>query len=239
MERQIFGSGQVSWPPATTLARLTEAERDDLLARGRPRLYAAGQTLIRQGESTTQVIVLLDGYVKITGAGDEGRVTFLAIRVGGDLVGELAALDGDPRLATVTAGGAVLGRVITRDDFRRFLTANPGAGETIISSISAKLRGATHKLVDFNGRPVRVRVARVLVELARAYGKATPQGVELSVSLTQPELAGLVSASEPAVHKALTELRRDDVIATGYRGWVVKDADALRSLGGLGTCPDA
>ena len=68
-----------------------------------------GLVLIREGDPGTAVYLLLAGSVKVTGATDEGG-SLLAIRVGGDLVGELAVLDGRPRVATVTTPGPVLSR---------------------------------------------------------------------------------------------------------------------------------
>jgi CRP/FNR family transcriptional regulator, cyclic AMP receptor protein len=85
----------------------------------------------------------------------------------------------------------------------------------------------------FSGRDVRGCLARVLVELARSYGVRRGDLLHIGVSLTQPELAALVGAAEPTVHRALTEFRRDGVIETGYRRTVVRDWTTLRQAAGL------
>ncbi|MFI6579232.1 Crp/Fnr family transcriptional regulator [Nocardiopsis sp. NPDC050513] len=221
------------WPENSLLESLDDKARDDLLARGRGRQYQAGEVMVRQGATDTHVVVLIDGYAKVTASGEEGTTTFLALRVGGDLIGELAAMDDNPRIATVTAGGAVAARVLDRAEFHRYLEVHPEASLRLGSSIAMKLRGAVNKLVDFHGRDIPVRVARVLCELALKYGRGTPAGIELSVSLTQPELAGLVSASEPAVHRALATLRRDGVVATSYRRFRILDLSALAHIAGM------
>ncbi|QBI53616.1 cAMP receptor protein [Streptomonospora litoralis] len=212
------------------LAALDDTARDGLLNRGRRRVFETGEALVVQGEQSAHVLVLLDGYVKVTAVGRQGTTTFLAIRAGGDLIGELAAVDRAPRLATVTAGGSVIARLLSQSQFHGFLAEHPAAALTVSSYIAAKLRRATGKLVDFNGREVLVRVARVLAELAANYGQHTPEGVELRISLTQPELAGLVSASEPSVQKALAVLRKDGVVATSYRNLRIQDLAALHAM---------
>lgn len=189
--------------------------------------------MVRQGATDTHVVVLLDGYAKVTATGEAGTVTFLALRVGGDLVGELAAMDRNPRIATVTAGGAVTARVMDHIEFHRYLSLHTEVPLLLGSSIAMKLRGAVNKQVDFHGCAVPARVARVLYELAIKYGRPLGQGVELTVSLTQPELAGLVAASEPSVHKALASLRRNGVITTSYRRHRILDLPALGKTAGM------
>ncbi|MFW6642394.1 Crp/Fnr family transcriptional regulator [Nocardiopsis algeriensis] len=231
MEERIGYTGP--WPRGSLLEKLSDKARDDLLSRGRNRQYEAGEVLVHQGATDTHAVVLLDGYTKVTAVGEEGTVTFLALRVGGDVIGELAAMDSRPRIATVTAGGALTARVLGQEDLRRFVELHPDAGLHLSSSIGRKLRGAVSKLVDFHGRDVPVRVARVLFELALKYGRPAAGGVELAVSLTQPELAGLVSASEPSVHRALASLRREGLIATSYRRFRVLDMSGLGGIAGI------
>src|SRR5207245_2420416 len=81
--------------------------------------------LIRQGEQSRFVFVILDGVVKVTGQANGGRDALLAIRMGGDIVGEFAALDAGPRSATVTTCGALVARIIKSGDFLDCLRPEP------------------------------------------------------------------------------------------------------------------
>src|SRR2546430_10195447 len=110
------GKGRV-WPPTSLLGGLVESARDRLLALGVLARYPAGRVLIRESEHTSFVLVLLDGVAKISGLTHDGRDVLLAVRMGGDLVGEFAGVDGQPRSATVTAGGPVVARMVTRGEF--------------------------------------------------------------------------------------------------------------------------
>lgn len=217
------------WPVNSLLATLSPATREELLTLGTRRQYRRGQVLLREGELSTHVLLLVQGCVKITATAPNGGLALLAIRMSGEIIGELAGLDGQPRSATATSAGLVRARVMPQATFHDFLTRHPDAALAVGRTVGAKLRWATRRRVDFSGYDVPVRVARVLAELAGTYGERTGTGVEIRVPLTQPELAALVGAAEPTVHKALAKLRRRGLIVTGYRQMTVLDLAELRA----------
>jgi CRP-like cAMP-binding protein len=221
-----------SWVQGSLLASLHRPQREVLFSLGTLRQFGPGELLLIEGDRSDFVVLLLDGFVKITSTTPDGREALLAIRMAGDLVGELAALDGRPRLATASAGGAVLARVISARDFADCLHRHPPIAAGVNRVVTAKLRMSTQRRVDFGGREAKVRLARVLMEIyGGSSGGAATDG-RLGVILTQSELAGLIGASEPTVHKALRALREDGVIDTGYRQLVIRDVDALRAVAG-------
>jgi CRP-like cAMP-binding protein len=183
-------------------------------------------------------MVLTSGWVKVTGSTEDGGQALLALRVGGELVGEQAALDGGARSATVVSAGLTTARKISRREFLSFLERRPEAGVAVGRALSIQLRWATRRRIDLGGLPVVVRLARVLGELGALYGRKTADGIEFQYMLTQPELAAMVSASEPAVHRALRQLRADRVVMTGYRQVIITDPVALETIADKGTsCP--
>jgi CRP/FNR family transcriptional regulator, cyclic AMP receptor protein len=214
-------------PRGSFLGGLPASARTAMLVLGTAMDFAPGTMLLREGDRGSHVLVLVKGLVKVTATSPEGHLSLLAIRTAGDLVGELASMDNEPRVATVTAAGAVRARVVSRADFLRFLTRYPDVALAVSGSVGAKLRWATRRRVDFGAHDVHVRLARVLVELVTAYG--TENG-EIGVPLTQPELAALVGAAEPTVHRALAHLRKENVVTTGYRRVVVRDPVRLEAI---------
>ncbi|MBL7523674.1 Crp/Fnr family transcriptional regulator [Frankia sp. CNm7] len=222
------------WLEQTLLGRLPPASRAGLLALGGFREFPAGTPIMREGDPTTFVAVLLSGWTKVTALTDDGGIALLAVRHGGDLVGEFAGIDAQPRSATVTAVGPVLTKVIRAEEFGAYLATDPMTSAAISQSIVAKTRFSIRRRVEFAGCSAPVRVARVLVELDRSYGvDRRDGGRELGVPLTQSELAALVGAQDPTVHKALRALRRAGVIETGYRRTTILDLPALRAAAGL------
>jgi CRP/FNR family transcriptional regulator, cyclic AMP receptor protein len=226
------GWGAWKWPPASLLGSLDSRSKECLLGYGTTKQYPASRVLIREGDATKFVIVLLDGVAKATGLTFDGREALLAIRVGGDLVGEFAALDEGPRSSTVTTCGTVVGRVIRQADFLAALHHDGALAQAVDRSIVAKVRAANARRVDFAGYDASTRLARVLRELAVRYGARSGNRVVIAWPLTQPELASLASVAEPTAQKTLRRLREGGVIATGYRSLTIVDFAALDRIAG-------
>jgi CRP/FNR family transcriptional regulator, cyclic AMP receptor protein len=115
-----------------------------------------------------------------------GHNVTLAVRPAGDMVGELAALDGRQRSATVTAATRTSVRSIGHAEFTAHLATRPAVSAAVQRSVVAELRQATRFRSDTNGSSVLARLARVLDHLGDRYGRPSPQGVLIDVSLSWP-----------------------------------------------------
>ncbi|MEU0937074.1 MULTISPECIES: Crp/Fnr family transcriptional regulator [unclassified Embleya] len=221
------------WPARSFLGRLSAPVCRELLRLGTRCRYLPQETILREGDESHHTVLLRSGITKVTAALENGHESLLAIRVGGDVVGELAAMDDAPRSATVTACGPIAASVVRRSELRQFLSDHPEAAILIAGVVAQKLRWANRRRIEFGGYPVKVRLARVLAELAGEHGIPEPRGVVIGVTLTQPELAALVGSAEVTIHKALRELREDRLLTTGYRRTTVLDPARLRALAQL------
>jgi CRP/FNR family transcriptional regulator, cyclic AMP receptor protein len=227
------GNGTWRWPPSSLLGSLRDSSLQRLLGPGVTRQFQSGDVIIREGDDESKhVIALLDGVVKATGVTLDGKEALLAIRVGGDVVGEFAAMDEGPRSSTVTTCGAVIGRVISQTEFLAALRRDAVLDQAVNRSIVAKLRASNERRVEFLGYDAPTRVARVLREIAVRYGERTGNTVEIRWPLTQTEIASLATVAEPTVQKALRTLREGGVITTGYRTLTISDLDALNRIAG-------
>ncbi|QXJ21186.1 Crp/Fnr family transcriptional regulator [Actinomadura graeca] len=226
------------WPRRSFLGTLDAPDRARLLKLGTSRQIAAGETLIMEGTTEPrEVFVLLQGCAKVTSATDGGDTVLLSIRADGDLVGELAVLDDCPRLARVTTIGPCVVRRIGQPEFLEFLAASPGAFLAVSRIVSARLRNATWHRVEYGGSSVPVRIARMLMMLAREHGRPAAEGTLITLPLTHPDMAGLVGAKEPTVQKALASLKHRKVIDKGYREIVIRDWPALHTAAGITEIP--
>jgi CRP-like cAMP-binding protein len=185
---------------------------------------------MREGGADNHVVLLLAGFVKVTTA-VEGCETLLGIRVPGEVVGEIGALTGEPRTATVTACGRVTAGIVARTEFEAFLRRRPEAATLVTAMVARQLRWANRRRTDFAAFPAHIRLARLLVEIADVCGRPFPGGgVEIAVPLSQPELAAMIAIAQATVQKAIQVLRDRGLIATGYRRMVLADPGRLRSL---------
>src|SRR4249919_3446571 len=109
---------------AEFMARLRPADREELTARARTRRWPAGASLFLEGEQSSTVVVIASGRVKVFSLTEDGEEVLLAVRGQGALLGELSAVDGLPRSASVAALEPVVAHVLSVDVFRDFLTTH-------------------------------------------------------------------------------------------------------------------
>jgi CRP-like cAMP-binding protein len=220
------------WAPGTFLDRLPPDQVTELLRLGVRRVFDTGRTMLREGERSTHVELVIRGFVKVTNLAD-GVEVLVGIRMPGDLLGEVAGLTGGPRIATATACGRVTSVVVRAAEFHRFLRAHPEATFSMGAAMGDRLRWANTRRTDFAAFPAEVRLARLLVDIATACGRPTDEGITIAVALSQPELATMIGVSEATVHKAFRDWREAGVLRTGYRRVTVVDLPALRALGAI------
>ncbi|MGD0242976.1 MAG: Crp/Fnr family transcriptional regulator [Streptosporangiaceae bacterium] len=218
------------WPAGSLLGLLPAATRVALLDIGTAVEYQEPRVLMREGELSTHVILLRSAVTKVIGRAGNGRESLLAIRVTGDIVGELGAIDKKPRSATVATCGPARLNVIRSADFEGFLRRYPEAALALSRVIGDRLRMATQHRVDISCNSVRVRVAHVLDELATGYGRPHENGIVIDLDLTQKELGELVGAADTTVHKALRAMREAGLVETGYQQLIITDIAGLREV---------
>src|SRR5262249_2999933 len=207
---------------------LPERDRAALLARGRQRRYRQNTRVFPQGDSSDFVLVIVDGTVKIVVTTEQGDESLLGVRGPGDVIGELAALDSEPRLASVVALEPVTAHVVTAEEFRSFIAERPKAAVELMRMLIGRLREADRRRVEFGSYDATTRVARLLVELAD--GLTADEHAALQVPLSQHEIGELVGTSRESVARALAVLRDRDLVSTGHRSIRILQLDALRSF---------
>ncbi|MGH3569971.1 MAG: Crp/Fnr family transcriptional regulator [Pseudonocardia sp.] len=218
--------------PDEFMARLDPDDRAALVERGRQRRWPVGASLFLEGERSATVVVVVAGRVKVFSLTEEGEEVVLAVRGPGALLGELSAIDGAPRGASIGALEPVVALVVPVAAFVEFLRTHAGAAVVLLRMVTSRLRDADRKRVEFAAYDIAARVARRLVELAIRFGTPDEHGVRITVALSQDELAGWVGGSREAVAKALRVLRARGLLTTGRRTMTVLDLDGLRRRAG-------
>ncbi|WP_218042431.1 Crp/Fnr family transcriptional regulator [Streptomyces chartreusis] len=220
---------------AAFLDTLSPEARAAFTRLGMRQRYAVGDVLIREGDHAEDLVVLHEGLVKVTARLDSDRVLLRDIRIAGDIVGEVAAMGEGPRSATVSACGDVSVTVVPRNELEPFLLAHADAALALSRMLCGRLRRADRLRLELGAYPVPVRLARVLVELAEAYGQPRrmlrgfdQNRVRIDVKLSQSEFAALTASTTHTVHKALAQLRKDEIITTGCRQTSIENMARLR-----------
>ncbi len=214
--------------PGTFASLLEPDEWSRLEGLGHVVRFPQGAVLMAEREPSDQVMILLEGHIKTTLVGEGGHEALLSLRDPGDVLGELSAIDGQPRVATVTALDAVSALVVPAPLFRRHLETTPRVAVALLIVVTRRFREATLVRSQFGASDTIARLAARLVELAERYGRATDDGILIALALSQEELGAWTGASRAGLASALRTLRELGWIATHRRRIMVLDLAALR-----------
>ena len=213
-------------------AALDARERTSLRALAIARHYDRGDVLFHRGDDPGAAHVLLEGRAKVSLHSESGREILVSIAGPGELIGEIAAVAGRPRTATVRALDAVRSLALPADALRAAVRRSPALAMVLLDVAADRLRAADDQRLEFAGHDVLGRVARRLVSLAEA-GTEAGDGVVLGVALSQEDLASWTAASREAVNRALAQLRGLGCLAGDRRRIVISDLDALSRYAAL------
>lgn len=233
----MTGDPSAWMPGADPLSFLDLLNVDDVAALrelGRSRHVKRGGWVFREGEMSSNVVLVVSGLVKVWCTADDGRESVLAFRGPGHLLGELAVVDLAPRSANATAFVDSELRLVSADEFRSYVGSRPAAAVAVLRTVVARLRAADLRRVEFGSTDVAVRLVRRLLELADEHGAPREGGgVKIDLAITQEELAAMVGASREAVTRALRSLREAGLVVTARREIALCDVALLRRRYGV------
>ena len=173
------------------------------------RRVAKGATIFAKGDPGTGLMGVLTGQVKVSVASADGRDIVLNIFHEGEIFGEIALLDGQPRTADATAMSNCELIVIERRDFVPFLSDHPDVTIKFIEILCARLRRTSEQVQDVTFLNLPARLAKTLLLLtADTEASATRR----KVAITQREISQIIGRSRESTNKQLREWAK--------RGWV-------------------
>lgn len=208
-------------------------EIDEILAFSTERRVARNATVFAKGDPGTSLMAVLAGRVRVGSVSAEGREVTLNVMGPGEIVGEIALLDGKPRSADVVAVVDTTLLVVERRHFMPFLLRHGDLLERLLVVLCDRLRKTSLALEDVAMADLPMRLARLLLKLAEDYGRPTDGvagSVRIDLKLSQRDLSNLVASSRESVNKQLAVWRRESVVdlAAGYL--ILRRPVALQSL---------
>jgi CRP/FNR family transcriptional regulator, cyclic AMP receptor protein len=219
----------------TFFGSLAQEQREELERVGLKRDFPRGATLMFQHEREDRVMILLSGRVKVSRVDHDGREVLLSIRDPGDVLGELALIDGQPRIATVTALEGVAALVLGAEALRAYLETAPKVAVALLEVIARRFRDTTLKRSQFGASDTMGRLAARVLELAERYGEPSDAGVTVICPLSRSELVAWTGASRAGVGQALQALQALGWLHASGRTLLVRDIESLRARAAEGS----
>lgn len=212
--------------------------RIDLLAGlNEPRLHAlaqqcrwqhvpAGQPLLLRAQDRGEVFFLVQGLVRVTTYAVNGRqVTFRDLGAG-EVLGDIAALDGQPRSADVLTLEDSVVAVLERTDFLALLRAEPELALRVMQRLATLVRELSERVIELSTQGVQSRLHAELLRLARLAG-VTDNQARLAPAPRHLELAARVSTNREQITRELNALVRAGLLQKQSGALVLTDVAQL------------
>lgn len=189
-----------------------------------------GQALLGHRAATTDVYFVIEGAFNVIIYSANGREVSMRTLNAGDTFGELAAIDGLPRSASVVAEGEARVAALRREDFLHCLETSPGAAMWLLRLLAAKVRDMNERLFEISALNVPARLHCELLRLAKTNRR--DDGIILDPAPTHAELANRIGTHREAVTREIRELTQVKIIRAGRRTLEFLDVPRLEHLVG-------
>jgi CRP/FNR family cyclic AMP-dependent transcriptional regulator len=186
--------------------------------------YAKGKTILREGEQSDKLYLILDGSVSVMVEDEQDEdhkmvVSYLNL---GDFFGEMGlfAVDEDSRSAEVTTREASKIAEISYERFMKIKGQFPDILFGIASQMAVRLRKTTYKLKNLAFVDVSGRIAHTLMDLSRQPDAMThPEGMQIKI--TRQELGKIAGCSREMAGRVLKTLEEEGLVSVAGKTIVV------------------
>ena len=197
-----------------------------IASRCRVRKFDSGEHVVHLHDESSDLFFVLEGSVRVLLYSPSGRdVSFRDLR-DGEVFGELAAIDGGPRSASVVANEGSRLAVMSRDAFMELALNHPSVAQALLQHLVGLIRRYSQRVYELSAMGVEERVRMQLLRLAWE----TSDGAESAVLDPAPslaDLASLVSTTREAVSREISRLSRQGLVERKGRSLIVHDIAGL------------
>jgi CRP-like cAMP-binding protein len=225
-EREAINAGR--W-----FSSLSPSLRHDILRCAYVKRYADGDLIVARGDAPTEWTAVAKGAARVSSTSLSGKQITLTYVEPGVWFGDVAMFDGDQRTHDVYAHGATTLLCVSRSDFQKILHLHVELYEALMRLQARRIRTLFGLVEDLNTLPLRARLAKQLLHLARSYGMpclANGSEMRIGLQLAQEELAQLLGASRQRVNQELKTMERENAIRIEQGGLVIRDRKLLLQI---------
>ena len=208
---------------APLLRRLPEEALAQLAGSARLRAMRRGETLFRRGDPGTGLLLVVRGRIRISVPSSEGRDGVLNLVRAGEVVGEIALLDGHPRTADAIADtdGEVM--LLERRDLLHLIEENGALALGLMEVLCERLRQTSAQVEALMFQEAGPRIARALLQLASVQRLA-------SVAVMQKQLGEMAGTSRESANRTLNAWEARGLVSLVPGRVTLRDEAAIRAI---------
>ncbi len=225
-EREAINAGR--W-----FSSLSPSLRHDILRCAYVKRYRDGDLIAARGDPPQEWLACAKGAVRVSSTSISGKQITLTYVEPGIWFGDVAIFDGEQRTHDAYAHGSTTTLCVAKADFKKILAQHSELNEALLQLLSRRVRQLYGLVEDLNTLPLRARLAKQLLHLARSYGipsLSDSREIRIGLQLAQEELAQLLGASRQRVNQELKAMEREDIIRIEPGGLIVRNREALMRI---------
>jgi CRP/FNR family transcriptional regulator, cyclic AMP receptor protein len=208
------------------LASLPATELASLDRRCRWRRYHVGEQILDRDSDTRDVLFISEGRIRVVNYAASGREIAFAVVEAGGHVGELSAIDGERRSATVVAVTDCTIGSLSAEAFGTLLERHASVAVALLRHLSRIIRIGDERIAELSVLGAMPRVYRELLRLAEPHGSAW----RIAELPTQQDMASRVGATRETVARALSQILAHGVVQRDGRTLLIRDREMLEQL---------
>ena len=225
------GSGQ-SDNGCDILAALDADDHARLLDVSTPRKVAAGETVFLQGDHHDGIFIIRSGQMRIYYSGPSGREITLAYWSPGNFVGGPEIFGGGQHMWSGQAVRPTELLHVRGFELRRLVNQVPRLAVSLLEASVHKGKCFSALIQMLGTRSAAQRLAQLLVLMGELDGRKQPDGIVISRTLTQEDLAKLVGTTRQWVSSTLERFREDGIVQVTATRILIRDDARLRVMAG-------
>lgn len=203
---------------------------DTLVSQARFRLFFDGQRVFSMGDVCPAILVVIRGALQLSWPTEDGRQVIQCYLPKRCVFNLVPMLDGVGLDHDYQAHGTTLLASLDRSTVFALLERDKTLMHSIIDLLCSRSRLLYDELKHQSLSSLRTRLARQIHFFANNYGRQTEQGLEISIKLSQENLAALMSSSRQSINKELSWMMEQGILMTRYNRITVLDSQALDAL---------
>lgn len=211
--------------------KLDPQEIDLLLDVTTSRRIGPKETLFRKGDPGSQLYGVLSGRLKVMAPGREGKELVFGLMGAGDVIGEIAVIDSEPRSATVVALEDSELLSLHRRDLMPFLERHPKVAIGLAGVLALRVRRLSSYAEDMFFLPLASRMAKTLLALATRDGHGESVRALNEIRLAQQDLADMLGTTRESVNKQLRVWEQEGFVEIRRARLRVLDSGSLAAIG--------
>lgn len=211
------------------LSELSDDEVEVVAKSCRWKTYGSGEQIIDQHSDSRDIFFIVDGRVRVVNYSLSGReITFDDLEPGSHF-GELAAIDGLPRSASVMALNETRIASLPADQFRNIILQHPTIALKLMKHLAYLVRTSTSRIMELSTLGANNRIHADLLRMARKVTEDDETAI-ISPIPVHSDVASRVSTTRETVARVMNDLARKGIVERQKNALVVKDLDRLEDM---------